>query len=401
MIFRVVLLVLLFISVANAAPPELSDKDLPRFPAVEPKDAVGSFQIKKGFQLELTAAEPLVKYPIAISFDENGRCFVVEMGDYSDRRDEHLGRIRMLEDTDGDGRFDKATVYAEDLAWPTGVICYDGGIFVAATPDILFLKDTTGDGKADVRKKIFTGFGNTKERLNVQALLNSFNWGMDNRIHGNTAPNGGIVTNVAVPSEKPLNLDHQNFSFDARTLKMRTEVGGGQYGMSFDTRGRKFTCSNSEHILAYMYDEEYADRNPYYTMPRALVSIPVDGGAAEVYRISPEEPWRILRTRWRVTGLASGPVEGGGRASGYFTGATGVTIYRGDAMGSSFSGNAFIADCGSNLIHRKRLHSRGEEIVGERSTGCDGLHHFPFDDPLGELRVFDLLTDRDTKPLLH
>ncbi|HEY6166916.1 MAG TPA: PVC-type heme-binding CxxCH protein, partial [Verrucomicrobiae bacterium] len=128
-------------------------KELPRFPAVEPKDAIATFKIKKGFKLEFAAHEPQVVDPVAISFDERGRMFVVEMIDYSERRDEkpHPGRIRMLEDKDGDGYFETSTVFADDLPWPTAAICYGGGIFVGATPDIWWLKDTNGDGKADVR----------------------------------------------------------------------------------------------------------------------------------------------------------------------------------------------------------------------------------------------------------
>ncbi|MEO6182222.1 MAG: hypothetical protein ABIP71_03795, partial [Verrucomicrobiota bacterium] len=94
MIFRfVVSAFLLGASLGNAVPPELdAEKDLPRFPAVDATNAVKTFQIKKGFNVDLVAAEPLVKDPIALSFDENGRMFVVEMGDYSERRDERLGR---------------------------------------------------------------------------------------------------------------------------------------------------------------------------------------------------------------------------------------------------------------------------------------------------------------------
>src|SRR6266581_7049888 len=238
-------------AVKGAESPSVDPKDLPRVPPVEATNALKTFQIKKGFQLQLVAAEPLVMDPIAMSFDENGRLFVVEMRDYSEMRDvhPHLGRIRMLADTNGDGVFDKATVYADDLPWPTAVICYDGGIFVAASPEILYFKDTHGDGKADIRKVIFTGFGAGKgDKLNVQSLLNSLTWGLDNHIHGQTAGNGGLVVPADKPDAKPLNLSGQDFYFDPRTMTMGAEGGGGQYGMCYDDRGRRFVCSNSHHI---------------------------------------------------------------------------------------------------------------------------------------------------------
>src|SRR5437867_685371 len=192
-----------------AAPPELKPEDLPRVPPVETTNVMKTFQVKKGFHLEIAAAEPLVMDPIEVCFDENGRMFVVEMRDYSERRDvtPHMGRIRMLEDTSGDGAFDTATIYVDDLPWPTAVFCYDGGIFVAATPDIIYCKDTDGDGKADVRKIVYTGYGAGKERLNMQALVNCLRWGLDNRIHGQTAGNGGLVQRVDDPGGSPLELN--------------------------------------------------------------------------------------------------------------------------------------------------------------------------------------------------
>ncbi len=353
----------------SAAPLEVSAQDLPRFPAVESAKALETFQVKKGFRLELVAAEPLVTSPVTMAFDENGKLYVVEMVDYSERRDEtpHAGRIRLLEDTDGDGKFDKSTIFADNLPWPTAIICYNGGVFVGATPDIIWLKDTKGTGKADERKVVFTGFGSGAARLNVQALLNSFNWGLDNRIHGATGPIGGSeVKSTATNAGPALDLRGRDFAFDPRSMRIQAEAGGGQYGLSFDSLGRKFVCSNSDHLQMLLFDARYAGRNPAFAMPSPRLSIAEDGPAAEVFRISPDEPWRIVRTRWRISGVVPGMVEGGGRVSGYFTGATGATIYRGNAYGPEFVDNAFIGDAGGNLVHRKIISPKGVALTAKR-----------------------------------
>ena len=354
----------LLLSPILALAAEVSDKDLPRYPAVPCDKAVESIKIKNGFKLELIACDSLVTDPVAASIDENGKMYVVQMNDYSELRDvhPHLGKIVVLEDTDGDGKYDKSHVFADDLPWPTGVFCYDGGIFVAASPDIIYLKDTKGTGKADVRKVIYSGFGTKKDKLNVQALVNGFNWGLDNRIHGLAAGNGGYVTNLGFPSQKPLDLDHRNYSFNPRTYEWRAEAGGGQYGLGFDSRGRKFTCSNADHCDTFMYELRY-DRNPLYSMPASMVSIPVDGGAAEVYRISPEEPWRQIRTKWRVSGVHPGMIEGGGRASGNFTSACAITMYTGDVFPEGFADNAFIAEPAGNLVSRKIVEKVSPDTV--------------------------------------
>lgn len=356
------------VSIAIAAEPTVSESDLPRVPATEPASVLSTFEVRPGVRLDLVADEPLVVDPIAMCFDEDSRLFVVEMRDYSERRDERLGRIRMLEDTDGDGRMDKSTVFAENLPWPTALIWYGGGLFVGSTPDILYLKDTNGDGKADESKVIFTGFGAGVQRLNVQQLINSFTWGIDNRIHGASGGNGGIIETKVKPGVPPLALGSSDFSFDPRTFEIRRENGGGQYGMTFDNAGRKFICNNSAHIRQIMYAHHDVLPDMRFPLPSPVLDIPVDGANAPVYRISPDEPWRVLRTKWRVAGLVAGPIEGGGRASGYFTSASGVTIYRGTALGPDFLGDAFIADVGSNLIHRKKLIPDGVPFKAERAA---------------------------------
>jgi putative membrane-bound dehydrogenase-like protein len=344
-------------------PPKDLKAELPRIPPHEPADALSTIQVNPGVRIEQVAAEPLVASPVAMAFDANGRLFVVEMRDYSEQDKERLGRVRLLEDTDGDGRFDKATVYAADISWPTAVACYDGGIFVGAAPDILYFKDTKGDGKADVRRVVFTGFA----RSNVQGLLNSFQWGLDNRIHGATSSGGGQVRRPDTLDFKPISLNGRDFSFDPRLLDLRPESGGAQHGMSFDDWGRKFVCSNSDHIQMVMFEDRYLARNPHAPAASSRVGIATDGPQAEVFRISPVEPWRIVRTRLRVTGAAVGPIEGGGRAGGYFTGATGTTIYRGNALGASYLGQSFTGDVGSNIVHRKILEPNGVGFIARRA----------------------------------
>ena len=342
--------------------------ELPRVPPKSPQEALQTFHVAPGFRMEQLAAEPLVTDPIAMSFDEAGRLFVVEMLDYSEDDKANLGRIRLLEDTDRDGKFEKSTVYAEGLSWPTALIAYDGGLFVAAAPDFYFFRDTNGDGKADVRKVVFRGF----ERSNVQGLVNSLQWGLDNRIHGATSSSGAsIVKGPDHPQYRendnpPLALRGRDFAFNPRTLEMQATSGGAQHGMSFDDWGRKFVCHNSDHIQLVMFDDRYVARNPYLAPPSPRVSIAVEGPQADVFRTSPVEPWRLVRTRLRVKGLIPGPVEGGGRAAGYFTSATGITIYRGDLWPAEYRGYAIVGDVGGNLIHRKVLEPQGIGLVAKR-----------------------------------
>jgi putative membrane-bound dehydrogenase-like protein len=369
--YRFLIVPLCLVATATGqAPPGENDSverdysaELPRIAAKEPQDALATFEVHEDFQLELAASEPLVRDPVAMAFDEKGRMFVAEMTGYSEKRDEVPGDVRLLEDTDGDGVYDKATTYADNIPWPVAVACYDGGIFVGAAPDILYFKDTDGDGVADVRRVVYTGF----KLNNVQGMLNSFNWGLDHRIHGSSSSNGGDITRPEAPGEKALALRGRDFAIDPRSMVMYPEGGGAQHGMSFDDWGRRFVCSNSDHIQLITYDDHYAARNPHLAAPGARVSIAADGAAADVFRISPVEPWRIVRTRLRVKGITPGLIEGGGRAAGYFTSATGVTIYRGDAWPEAYRGNAFIGDVGGNLVHRKTLDADGASLIARRA----------------------------------
>ncbi len=336
--------------------------DLPRIEPTSPQDALAKFNVAQGFKIELVASEPQVVDPVAIAIDSNMRLYVVEMRGYSEQDHELLGRVRVLEDLNGDGHYEKGTIFADGLSWPTAITCYDGGVFVGAAPDIIYLKDHDGDQVADEKKVVFTGFG----KGNVQGLINTFKWGMDNRIHGATSSSGAQIELTNNGEKRTLTLKGRDFSFDPKTLDFQATSGGGQHGLTFNAWGEKFVCSNSNHLQFITYADHYVARNPYLAAKGARVSIAADGPQADVYRTSPVEAWRIIRTRLRTQGIVPGPIERGGKAAGYFTGATGATIYRGNAWPSTFQGWAIIGDVGSNLIHRKKLENSELSYIGLR-----------------------------------
>jgi putative membrane-bound dehydrogenase-like protein len=353
-----------FFLLASSNPIDAEDfaDQLPRIAPTEATETIKDFEVAEGFKIQLIAAEPLIASPVAIEWDCDGSLFVCEMRGYSENRDDQLSRITRLVDDDDDGVFDRKTIYADGLLWPTAVFPYGGGLFVADAPDILFFKDQDGDGIADEKKVIFTGFSTG----NVQGLLNSFRWGLDNRIHIACGTVGGKVRRADDDPIQAVEVRGHDFAFNPETYEFSLTSGGAQHGMCFDDWGRKFVSSNSDHLQQVMYEDHYIARNRLLVAPPARKSIATDGPQAEVFRISPVEPWRIVRTRLRVAGLVRGPIEGGGRAAGYFTGATGVTIYRGDAWPESSQPIAIVGDVGSNLVHRKRLTPNGVPRAGNR-----------------------------------
>ena len=360
----------------RAKPLSLAE-EMPRIAATEPQDALKTFEVQQGFRLELVASEPMVSDPVDACFDENGRMFVAEMHGYPYSQEPtrlnpkgggkpDAGIVRLLEDTDGDGKMDRSVVFADKLRWPTSVCCYDGGVFVLAPPTLWWFKDTTGDGKADIRHRVFDGFN----RDNVQAVANNMKWGLDHRIYVAGGRNPSVITK---DGKELLKLGNIDFSFDPLTETVRPETGGVQFGHSFDDWGNRFVCSNSNHIQHVVVPYAYTSRETW-SGPPAIKSIAVEGAAAPVFRRSQAEPWRIVRTRRRVAdpkfaGLP--PTEK--VAIGFFTSATSVTIYRGDAWPEEYRGQAFIGDVGGNLVHRKILEPDGVSFKARRA---DQDHEF-------------------------
>ncbi len=361
---------------AGDSPSKDYASEIELIPPTEPADAEATFEVEPGFRVELVAAEPLVMDPVCMSFDERGRLFVAEMRGYNQgnkvpsaearklaQQTKKLGRVKLLEDTDGDGRFDKSTIYVDDLLWPNGVMAYDGGLFVAVAPELLYCKDTDGDGRADVRKVVFSGFGYS----NWQHLPNSFRWGLDNRVHGASGSGGGTISFPALDNAKPIQIRGRDFSFDPRTLDLIPTNSSAQFGLSFDDWGRKYLCSNSAHIKLVMFEDRHIGRNPYMVAPNSCPLIAAEGYLAPVFRISPPEPHRVVWMRMRTSGVIKGIIEKGGAATGFITAAGGTTIYRGDAWPAKYRGNSFMAECSGNLIHRNALEPNGVGQIARRT----------------------------------
>src|SRR5262249_7293872 len=230
-----------------------------------------------------------------------------------------------------------------------------------------------------------------RDNVGGEALFNSFRWGLDNRIHVQTSTSGGMVRHskrgegpgardekenagrsplASRPSpldERPVSVRGQHFLFDPRTEASEVTSGGGQYGMSMDDWGRTFVCTSHDPAFLIMYDGRYLARNPYLEAPAAAQRISPGGYNTKVSRISPNEPWRVVRTRMRTTGIEPSHPTEGAEPSGYFSAACGVTVYRGDAWPAEYRSNLFVGEVSNNLVYRARLEPNGVGFTAVRA----------------------------------
>lgn len=351
------------------------DKPLPRVPPTEPAKAVATLRLQNGFRAELIAAEPLIADPVAITYDENGRAYVVEMIDYPYADPTHdrpweeqtsppLGQIRRLEDVDGDGRFDKSTVFADSLSWPSGIAVWKGGVYVAATPDVWYFKDTDGDGRADIRRKVFTGF----RKFNVQAVMNNLQWGLDHHLYGAGSSNSGSIrSGNADDPMKGTPLGRNDFRFDPRTEDLEIVSGGARFGQAVDDWGERFLCNIRNPVQHVVLPAEALRRNPFAQVSTSLQDVVDSGDAVAVFQISPPEPWRVLNSQRLAADTSTKSPFDSTVASGYVTSSSGVTIYRGAAYPAEYRGNAFTGEVAGNLVMRYILSPDGVTYRGTRA----------------------------------
>jgi len=315
-------------------------------------------RIHPAIEISLFAAEPDVVDPVALTFDESGRMYVVEMRDYPygiGPQHKPGGTVRLIEDTNHDGRADRSTVFAENLSFPTSICSWNGGVLVTCPPEIIFLKDTDGDGRADVREVMFKGFTLGVTDSNVNGLR----WGLDNRVHGLNGGNGGRITSLRKPgSTTP--LSDLDFSFDPRTGDFGTTFHSSRgFGLVFDEWGRSFSTYNINHIQQRFIPGHYLRRFPGFPPLRATGSISDHGDMARIFPIS------IAETR------PNHPEQ-----SGFFSAAGGMGYVGWDRYGTELHGSVLVCDVVGNLVHRDVLEEQGSTFRAVRASSEQNKEFF-------------------------
>ena len=284
--------------------------------------------------VELAASEPAVASPVAMAWDELGRLFVVEMTDYPNANSG--GRVKRLEDRDGDGRYETSTVFADGLRFPSGLAPWNGGWLVTSAPDLLFFKDHDGDGRADERRVILTGFHEGNQQLRV----NSPTWGMDNWLYLANGRSGGAIRRPSDPPERAIPLPRNDLRVRPDTGAFQPVAGFSQFGLPRDDWGDRFPSWN--------------------TVPIRHVVLEGTTGAPTVAEILD------LSDGGRIFSLAPAQRRFNAESVAFFNATCGPTIYRSQALGPDYFGHVFVCEPLSSVVHQRRLDPDGVTFTAVR-----------------------------------
>ncbi|QDV32580.1 PVC-type heme-binding CxxCH protein [Tautonia plasticadhaerens] len=283
--------------------------------------------------VELVACEPDVMDPVAIAWDEFGRLFVAEMGDYP--VGSAGGRIKRMVDHDGDGQYEDVSVFAEGLPYPSGVLPWAGGLLVTAAPDLLHLKDTDDDGRADTREVILTGFGEGNQQLRV----NSPTWGIDNRVYLANGRSGGLVRRPGDPPASAVPIPRNDLRVRPETGEFEPITGFSQFGLPRDDWGDRFPSWNTVPLRHVVLDAG------------------TPGGVADILD---------LEDGGRIFSLAPTQQRFNAESVSFFNASCGPVIERGGRLGDEYLGDAFVCEPLTGVVHRRQLDPVGPTYVARR-----------------------------------
>lgn len=297
-------------------------------------------QVPVDFDLELFASEPDITNPISMAWDEKGRLWVIETIDYPNtiRSKDGKGddRIKICEDTDGDGKADKFTIFAEGFNIPTSIMFSNGGIIVAQAPDFIFLKDTNGDDKADVREVIMTGW----RQNDTHAGPSNLKYGFDNKIWG-VVGYAGFEGKIG-DQERKFSQGVYSFTADGKSLDFKGKTSNNTWGLGFTEENDVFiSTANNTHTAFFSMPEKYVQK----VLPGSTVrSVQKIDGHYEMHVVFPN--------------LRQVDVHGG------FTAATGHNFYTARNFPKSYWNRiAFICEPTGRVIHNAIMEKQGAGFV--------------------------------------
>jgi len=329
-----------------------------KFPAPKsPEASQAVLHVRPRLRAVLAAAEPLIRDPVAFDWDERGRLWVVEMGDYPSGGGQ-TGRVRVLEDLNGDFVYDRAVTFLDGLDFPNGIQCWRGGVLITMAPQVLYAEDQDGDGVADLRQSLYAGFveGNQQHRVN------GMRWGLDGWLYLANGDSGGLVTGLGAlpgvadsggggPAGVPVLLRGRDVRIQPDANKAEGVAGTTQFGRERDDFGSWFGNNNSNPIWQYRLEERYVQRNPHARLAGVTSQVSEVPGAAPVF------PRSQTLDRYNDFGTAN-----------RFTSACGTMIYRDVWLGAQFEGNALTSEPVHNLVSRLVLHADGSGYRGVRAA---------------------------------
>ncbi|MGF7215026.1 putative membrane-bound dehydrogenase-like protein [Spirosoma lacussanchae] len=313
---------------------------------LSPEESMKHIQVPVGFSLDLFAHEPNVMHPIALAWDERGRLFALITKDYpNERKPEGTGSdyIVICEDTNGDGKADKFTNFAEGLNIPTGMTFANGGLYVAQAPHMLFLQDTNGDDKADVKKIVFTGFGT----FDTHAGPSNLHYGFDNWIWGSVGYSGfkGVVGN----SKDSLRFSQGFFRFkpDGSALEYVTATSNNTWGMAFNETGDVFgSTANNAHGWYAPIPNRYFSGGPHLR----------ENGSRGTDTHKDMKP---ITERVRQVDVFGG-----------FTAAAGHNVYTARSFPASYWNKvAFVCEPTGHIVHQNVLKKTGTDYEDAEAAG--------------------------------